>query len=101
MPPANEIRGTFAVTFDHRVLFTDGVFDPPNPSLIDVMPPGEAGRPARVLAFLDAGPAAHGDLAQRVTNYFRANANRAATELANETMGPLAGGLGGLGIPGL
>lgn len=76
MPPANEIRGTFAVTYDHRVLFSDGVFDPANPSLIDVMPPGEAGRPARVLAFLDAGPAAHGDLPKRVTDYFRANGNR-------------------------
>lgn len=76
MPPANEIRGTFAVTYDHRVLFTDGVFDPANPSLIDVMPTGEAGRPARVLAFLDAGPAAHGELAQRVAEYFRANSNR-------------------------
>lgn len=29
------------------------------------------------------------------------DANRAATELANEKMGPLAGGMGGLGIPGL
>ena len=29
------------------------------------------------------------------------DANRAATELASEKMGPLAGGLGGLGIPGL
>ena len=29
------------------------------------------------------------------------DANRAATELASEKMGPLAGGMGGLGIPGL
>ncbi len=29
------------------------------------------------------------------------DANRAATELANEKMGPLSGGLGGLGLPGL
>ena len=29
------------------------------------------------------------------------DANRAATELTNEKMGPLAGGLGGLGLPGL
>jgi DNA-binding YbaB/EbfC family protein len=29
------------------------------------------------------------------------DANRAATELASEKMGPLAGGLGGFGIPGL
>jgi DNA-binding YbaB/EbfC family protein len=28
------------------------------------------------------------------------DANRAATELANEKMGPLAGGLGGMGLPG-
>jgi DNA-binding YbaB/EbfC family protein len=28
------------------------------------------------------------------------DANRAATELANEKMGPLAGGMGGLGLPG-
>jgi DNA-binding YbaB/EbfC family protein len=29
------------------------------------------------------------------------DANRAATELANDKMGPLAGGLGGLGLPGV
>lgn len=29
------------------------------------------------------------------------DANRAATELANQKMGPLAGGLGGMGLPGL
>src|SRR5581483_2407976 len=28
------------------------------------------------------------------------DASRAATELANEKMGPLAGGLGGMGLPG-
>ena len=28
------------------------------------------------------------------------DANRAATELTNEKMGPLAGGLGGMGLPG-
>jgi DNA-binding YbaB/EbfC family protein len=28
------------------------------------------------------------------------DANRAATELANEKMGPVAGGLGGMGLPG-
>ena len=28
------------------------------------------------------------------------DANRAATELANEKMGPLTGGLGGMGLPG-
>jgi nucleoid-associated protein EbfC len=28
------------------------------------------------------------------------DANRAATELANEKMGPVAGGIGGLGLPG-
>jgi nucleoid-associated protein EbfC len=28
------------------------------------------------------------------------DANRAATELANQKMGPLAGGLGGMGLPG-
>ena len=29
------------------------------------------------------------------------DANRAVTELANEKLGPLAGGLGGLGLPGM
>jgi 3-dehydroquinate synthase len=68
----NEIRGTFSVTYDHRVLFSDGVFDPANGTLADVMPTGEAGRPAGVVAFVDAGAArAMAGLAGRVAEYLR------------------------------
>jgi 3-dehydroquinate synthase len=72
MSGVNEIRGTFSVTYDHRVLFSDGVFEPGNAALADVMTPGEAGRPAGVLAFIDTGLAgAMPELAGRVAGYVR------------------------------
>lgn len=72
------IERTIQVSWQHRVLFTDGVFDPANPVLRDNLSRDEFGSPRRALVVLDeALAAARSDLSARIENYFRASPDAA------------------------
>lgn len=68
------IERTIAVNWQHRVLFTEHVFDPANPTLRDSLSRDEFGSPRRVLIVLDdaLGQARPG-LTAAIENYFVAH----------------------------
>ena len=67
------IERTIQVSWQHRVLFTDHVFDPANSTLRDNLSRDEQGSPRRALVVLDeALAAAQPNLSAAIENYFRA-----------------------------
>jgi 3-dehydroquinate synthase len=73
------IERTIQVSWQHRVLFTDHVFDPANPSLRDTLSRNEQGSPRRAIVVLDEALAtAQSDLSAAIENYFKANPTSAA-----------------------
>lgn len=68
------IERTIQVSWQHRVLFTDHVFDPANPILRDNLSRDEQGSPRRALVVVDeALAAAQSGLSTAIENYFKAN----------------------------
>ncbi len=68
-----KIDAEFAVRFVHRLRFTRDMFDTRNTTLIDLLE-RPAGKPARLLCFVDAGLAtAHDGLAPRIDAYCQAH----------------------------
>jgi len=68
------IERTIQVGWQHRVLFTDNVFDPANPTLRDNLSRDEHGSARRALVVLDeALAAAQSGLAARIESYFKSN----------------------------
>ena len=64
------IERTIQVSWQHRVLFTDHVFDAANPTLGDHLSPDEQGSPRRALVVLDAAlTAAQAGLSRAIENY--------------------------------
>ncbi len=77
------IERTIRVTWQHRVVFADGIFGPGNKVLQDVL--REGGGPGRVLVVLDGDlAAAQPGLAAAITNYF--SAHEAALTLVHPPM---------------
>ena len=73
------IERTIQVGWQHRVLFTDHVFDPGNPTLRDNLSRDEQGSSRRALVVLDeALVAAQPGLTVSIESYFKANPNVAA-----------------------
>src|SRR5262245_26209929 len=69
----DSIERTIQVTWQHRVLFTDHVFDPANSTLCDTLIHSRSPQPARVIVLLDeALVAARPPLLQAVSAYFAA-----------------------------
>src|SRR5262245_13138548 len=72
------IERSIQVSWQHRVLFTDQVFDPTNPVLRDSLSRDEQGSPRRAIVVLDEALAsAQSDLSGRIQDYFKANPNTA------------------------
>lgn len=70
------IERTIQVSWQHRVLFTDHVFDPANPILRDNLSRDENGSPRRAIVVLDeALAAALSSLAAQIEDYFKSNPN--------------------------
>lgn len=70
------IERTIQVAFSHRVYFTQGVFDPANPLLKDVLADGENRDHRKVLVVLDEGlAAAQSALPHSIEDYFAAFPN--------------------------
>lgn len=68
------IDRTIQVSWQHRVLFTDHVFDPANSTLRDNMSRDEQGSPRRALVVLDESlAAAQPKLGAAIEDYFKAN----------------------------
>lgn len=68
------IERTIQVSWQHRVLFTDHVFDPANPILRDNLSRDEQGSPRRALVVLDEALAtAQSGLGAAIKGYFKAN----------------------------
>ncbi|HQY88515.1 MAG TPA: 3-dehydroquinate synthase [Tepidisphaeraceae bacterium] len=72
--PDREIHNRFAVDFEFRVIFSDRVFDPENPVLLEQMPTAHDG-PARAIVFVDRGVASP-DLIESISAFFEINAFR-------------------------
>jgi 3-dehydroquinate synthase len=67
----DRIQASFAVTYEHQVHFTRGVFQPENPLLADVLAAVRTARVPRVLFVVDAHLTdASPDLAPAIRNYF-------------------------------
>ena len=72
------IERSIQVSWQHRVLFTDHVFDPANPILRDNLSRDEQGSPRRAIVVLDeALAAAQPGLSGQIQNYFHSQANAA------------------------
>jgi len=72
------IERTIRVSWQHRVLFTDHVFAPANPTLRDNLGRDEQGAPRRALVVLDESlAAAQPGLAVAIEAYFKANPDAA------------------------
>jgi 3-dehydroquinate synthase len=72
------IERTIQVSWQHRVLFTDHVFDPANPVLRDNLSRDEQGSPRRALVVVDeALAAAQPSLSAAIEAYFKANPDAA------------------------
>jgi len=72
------IERTIQVSWQHRVLFTDNVFDPANPTLRDNLSRDENGSPRRALIVLDEALAiARPGLVDAIENYFKTNSTAA------------------------
>jgi 3-dehydroquinate synthase len=68
------IERTIQVSWQHRVLFTEHVFDPANPTLRDNLSRDEHGSPRRVLIVVDEALArAQPALGDAIENYFKTN----------------------------
>jgi 3-dehydroquinate synthase len=68
------IERTIQVSWQHRVLFTEHVFDPANPTLRDNLSRDEHGSPRRALVVLDEALAsAQPVLRDAIENYFKTN----------------------------
>lgn len=77
------IERTIRVNWQHRVVFADGIFDPVNKMLHEILRDG--GGPGRVLVVLDSDlAAAQPGLAIAITNYFAAH--RAGLTLVHPPM---------------
>jgi 3-dehydroquinate synthase len=73
-----EISHQFSVVYQHRVIFSDRVFDPGNPTLAEVLEPSVSGLPARVLVCVDSGLAERLPVARQVGDYFQVHGDRIA-----------------------
>ncbi len=72
------IERTIQVSWQHRVLFTDHVFDPANATLRDNLSRDEQGSPRRALVVLDESLAnAQPSLSSAIENYFRSHPDSA------------------------
>src|SRR3954466_2216861 len=70
----DSIESEIKVSWQHRVLFTDNVFDPANPVLRDVLSGPANGAPRKALLVLDEALAqAQSTLASGITQYFAAH----------------------------
>lgn len=69
-----ELLGEFSVRYRHRIIFTDGVFDPPNPALAAAMHGDASTAPARAAVFIDSALADRTDIAGRIGDYFQHHA---------------------------
>jgi 3-dehydroquinate synthase len=70
----DSIERTIQVSWQHRVIFTDHVFDPANQTLHDVLAGGSAAVPRRALVILDEALAqAQPDLSAVIQYYFAAH----------------------------
>jgi 3-dehydroquinate synthase len=68
------IERTIQVSWQHRVLFTENVFDPANPTLRDNLSRDEHNSPRRALVVVDEALArAHSGLVAGVENYFKSS----------------------------
>ena len=68
------IERTIQVSWQHRVLFTEHVFDPANSTLRDNLGRVEQGSPRRALVVLDESlAAAQPGLGEMIENYFRSD----------------------------
>lgn len=76
--PGREIRHQFSVTYQHRVIFTDSVLEPINPTLADTLQPAIGGQPAKAIMFIDGAVACSGNIVALVADYFRTHAGRIA-----------------------
>ena len=80
--PGGEINVGFKVDYNYSVVFTENVFDPRNPCLVETLDGvrtarEEARDPARVQVFLDRGLCdATSDLPEKITAYFNAHGSR-------------------------
>jgi 3-dehydroquinate synthase len=87
------IERTIQVSWQHRVLFTDCVFDPANPTLADNLSRDEHGSPRRALVVVEEPlVAAHHNLVGTIEDYFQSR-SMAATLVAAPLLCP-----GGEGI---
>jgi 3-dehydroquinate synthase len=69
----------FAVQYVHRLRFTSGCLAPSNPTLLDVLTPAVAGRPAKVIFFVDAAVTeARPQLKDEIRSYIAAHPTRLA-----------------------
>lgn len=95
---ADEIVGAFSVPFAYRVIFTEGVLNPDNPVLAEVLA-GAAPAPARAVAFVDGGLArADPGLLPALLAYFQRHRDRLALAAPPQVV---AGGEGSkLGLAG-
>jgi 3-dehydroquinate synthase len=77
------IERTIQVSWQHRVLFTDHVFDPTNLTLADNLSRDEHGSPRRALVVLEEPlAAAHHNLVGTIENYFQNRSMAAALAAA-------------------
>src|SRR3954452_18968001 len=66
---------------EHRVIFTRDVFAPANDTLAKLLTPREPGGKARAVVFWDGGlKSAFPDIAENITRWFSARADRVALE---------------------
>lgn len=85
-----EIRNSFAVPFEYRVLFTDHVLRPDNPALADLLSPAGSNHSCRAVVFVDRGfHEANPAVTTDATNYFAAHPGR--LELAHEPVVVIGG----------
>jgi 3-dehydroquinate synthase len=76
---------SFPITLqhEHRLIFTRDVFAPDNDTLANLLTPREPGGKARAVVFWDAGlGTAFPDLAEKMTRWFGARAERVSLEAA-------------------
>lgn len=65
----------FSIDFDYPVVFTRGVFDPANGTLIEAVGRRLGERPHQVMVFVDSGVAeAFSDVVSRIESYFQSSA---------------------------
>jgi 3-dehydroquinate synthase len=75
------IERTIQVSWQHRVLFTDHVFDPANSTLRDNLSRDEQGSPRRALVVVDESlSVAQPSLSTTIKNYFRAHPDTATLD---------------------